>query len=227
MSKPVAHAAPPIATGILVSVTGIPSKVARPSPKRKTVRRELARQVPWLWIVTGSCAMWAIMLLAFVMNSAASGFQEPDEAALVALRLDMQPIAAPAPVIEQPSKVAETPVDLAPVVIDRPPTPLPLRPVAVPPVEEMPPPIEIKPEPVVPVVAEPPAPQPVVNVPAPPKAPMIREDLDLTRYANCQQIGTNILFMKDPPEAFKRARAEKKLVFIVHLSGNLEDKEFT
>jgi hypothetical protein len=46
-------------------------------------------------------------------------------------------------------------------------------------------------------------------------------------FADCQQIGTNVKFMRDPPEAFKRAKAEKKMVFMVHLSGNLEDKEFT
>jgi hypothetical protein len=33
--------------------------------------------------------------------------------------------------------------------------------------------------------------------------------------------------MKEPTEAFARARAERKLVFVMHLSGNLEDKDFT
>jgi hypothetical protein len=33
--------------------------------------------------------------------------------------------------------------------------------------------------------------------------------------------------MKSPPDAFVKARAEKKLVFFVHLSGNLEDPGFT
>jgi len=33
--------------------------------------------------------------------------------------------------------------------------------------------------------------------------------------------------MKDPPEAFQAGQAERKMVFMVHLSGNLEDKEFT
>jgi hypothetical protein len=46
-------------------------------------------------------------------------------------------------------------------------------------------------------------------------------------FANCEQIGTKVLFVRNPPEAFKRAKAEKKMVFVVHLSGNLEDKEFT
>jgi hypothetical protein len=51
--------------------------------------------------------------------------------------------------------------------------------------------------------------------------------IDRKLYADCGQIGSNILFMRDPPDAFQLARAEKKLVFVIHLSGNLEDKEFT
>jgi hypothetical protein len=46
-------------------------------------------------------------------------------------------------------------------------------------------------------------------------------------FVDCEQIGVNVLFMKDAAEAFQRGQAEKKTVFIVHLSGNLEDKEFT
>ena len=51
--------------------------------------------------------------------------------------------------------------------------------------------------------------------------------LDKIDFVDCQQIGTQVRFMKDPADAFKRAKAEKKLVFVMHLSGNLEDKEFT
>jgi hypothetical protein len=46
-------------------------------------------------------------------------------------------------------------------------------------------------------------------------------------FVECARIGTDIRFMSEPAEAFQRARAEKKMVFMVHLSGNLEDKEFT
>jgi hypothetical protein len=53
-------------------------------------------------------------------------------------------------------------------------------------------------------------------------APLINDDI-----VECARIGTDVRFMKDPAAAFLRARAEKKMVFIVHLSGNLEDKEFT
>ena len=43
----------------------------------------------------------------------------------------------------------------------------------------------------------------------------------------CARIGTDVQFMKDPVAAFKRAREERKMVFMMHLSGNLEDKDFT
>ena len=55
------------------------------------------------------------------------------------------------------------------------------------------------------------------------------EDLPLRKndFVECARIGTDIRFMKEPAEAFQRARAEKKMVFMVHLSGNLEDEKFT
>ena len=40
-------------------------------------------------------------------------------------------------------------------------------------------------------------------------------------------LGPNIQFVKDPPEAFLQARKEKKLVFFMHLAGNFEDEKFT
>lgn len=43
----------------------------------------------------------------------------------------------------------------------------------------------------------------------------------------CQKFGTTIEFIENPPDAFKKARAFGKQVFMVHLSGNFEDKEFT
>jgi hypothetical protein len=46
-------------------------------------------------------------------------------------------------------------------------------------------------------------------------------------FANCEQIGSKVQLMREPPAAFQRAKAERKMVFIVHLSGNLEDKDFT
>ena len=34
-------------------------------------------------------------------------------------------------------------------------------------------------------------------------------------------------WLTDLPKALDKAKAEKKLVFMIHLSGNFEDKEFT
>jgi hypothetical protein len=49
----------------------------------------------------------------------------------------------------------------------------------------------------------------------------------LDEFVECARIKTDVRFMKEPADAFKRAREEKKLVFMMHLSGNLEDVEFT
>jgi hypothetical protein len=75
--------------------------------------------------------------------------------------------------------------------------------------------------------------EPVIQKPI--VAPIVQEPLaevpvlplNKEAFVNCDQIGVNVLFMKDPTEAFKRARSEKKMVFMIHLSGNLEDKDFT
>jgi hypothetical protein len=43
----------------------------------------------------------------------------------------------------------------------------------------------------------------------------------------CDKLGTRIVFHKNPPDAFKEAKEQKKLVLMIHLSGIFEDKEFT
>jgi hypothetical protein len=40
-------------------------------------------------------------------------------------------------------------------------------------------------------------------------------------------LGTRVAFEASPPDAFARARDENKLVFVIHLAGNLEDPGFT
>jgi hypothetical protein len=45
--------------------------------------------------------------------------------------------------------------------------------------------------------------------------------------AKSSNLGTDIAFGDDPPAAFRAATRERKLVMMVHLSGNFEDKEFT
>ncbi len=226
MSKPVAESAPPIPTGILVSVSGLPSKTERPAPKRKVVPRVRARQVPWLWLVSGGSAAWALLILAIGLSTAAPERPQPSEPAPV-----LTPLAhvTPAPVDDYtilPKEIVP-PEGVDPIAPPEPaPAPLPLFPAENMPEPPMEPGVPIAPEP--PRVEEPNVPVEVEPVkPTLPKPPPPRKDVDLRLFASCEQIGTNILFMKDPPEAFKRARAEKKLVFMVHLSGNLEDKEFT
>jgi len=39
--------------------------------------------------------------------------------------------------------------------------------------------------------------------------------------------GTSVRFARSPSEAARQAREERKLLFVVHLSGNFEEKQFT
>ena len=43
----------------------------------------------------------------------------------------------------------------------------------------------------------------------------------------CKGYGTAVRFAKSPTVAMERAKKENKLVFVLHLSGNLEDDGFT
>lgn len=45
--------------------------------------------------------------------------------------------------------------------------------------------------------------------------------------AACGKFGTRVAFEATGPDAFARAKAENKLVFVMHLSGNFEDPGFT
>jgi hypothetical protein len=45
--------------------------------------------------------------------------------------------------------------------------------------------------------------------------------------AECGKRGTSIPFVSNPADAFRKAARERKLVFVVHLSGHFEDEEFT
>lgn len=45
--------------------------------------------------------------------------------------------------------------------------------------------------------------------------------------ADCQQLGTRVQFIQNPAEAFRLAGEQKKMVFMIHLSGNFEDRGFT
>jgi len=91
--------------------------------------------------------------------------------------------------------------------------------------DDMPPLLPIDPEIVKTIIGEketPPDPQ-GEKAPAMPAL----SDLNPSVFASCSQVSTGVNLMKDPTEAFKKAHAENKLVFMINLSGNLEDKEFT
>ena len=45
--------------------------------------------------------------------------------------------------------------------------------------------------------------------------------------ATCGSYGTTIEFLDSPKEAAAQAKKEKKLVFVLHVSGNFEDPRFT
>jgi hypothetical protein len=51
--------------------------------------------------------------------------------------------------------------------------------------------------------------------------------VDASVCQSSEQFGTAIHFITSPVEAFKKAHDENKLVFMMHLSGNFEDKGFT
>lgn len=44
---------------------------------------------------------------------------------------------------------------------------------------------------------------------------------------SCGGYGTAVDFLDSPAEAAKKAAKEQKLVFVLHVSGNFEDPQFT
>jgi hypothetical protein len=205
----------PIPVAIPVSPPPALAAAERPAPKR--VASPSPRKVPWSWIVTGGSIGWAVMILALGMYLQQRRIQ-PEEplAVMVAPPVEAQvtPLLSPLPLSGVPDDFAEG--EPAPVPLPK----LQHRPQSV----ELPPPLQIEPAPV---------PAPAIQIePAEPAAPMKparvkRKEVDLEVFASCEKVGTDILFMKNPVDAFAKANQEKKLVFIVHLSGNLEDPGFT
>ena len=45
--------------------------------------------------------------------------------------------------------------------------------------------------------------------------------------ATCGSFGTSVDFVKSPKDAAKQALKEEKLVFVLHVSGDFEDPDFT
>jgi hypothetical protein len=210
MSKPIGSPAP-IAIPVSAPPKVTPSKPARRKP------RERGPDVPWLGIVTAASLGWAFIILVIGLCADRRDLQHVEPEPVV----PTVPVAAsipPPPAVAAP--IAAEPSQPDPEAAVETPT-LPMREVPIaPPVEStllLEYQLDLKPA--APAQVAPPA---VVEVPR-----KFRKDVDLKVYANCAKIGSNVLFVKNPPDAFQKAGAEKKLVFFVHLSGNLEDPGFT
>jgi hypothetical protein len=215
----------PIPMGILVKPATKIDRFERPAPRRRTEGAPSGeKQIPWLWLAIGGSAAWVVLVLTVALltrnQETAQEIANPPLPRLVAVD---GPLANAAPAPKAVNAVnANDPGEAAE------PMPMPMPKARLVPkqvlVNDGPPPIDIPPE------EQPKQLVPVVARNRDPVAPATRvkhKDLDLKVFANCEQIGTNVLFVKEPPQAFLRAKDEKKMVFMVHLSGNLEDPGFT
>lgn len=212
MSKASAPRAQMVPIGIPVSP---PPKVERPTPKRKAARSPRGTQIPWLWVVCGGSVAWAILIMSVGLCSerrAPAPASEPEPI--------VQPVAVAS--VAAPELPSPTPLpDLVPddAVPELPKPALPVRPMANPNEHET---LLLLETPPYCVKLAPPA----TLVDVAPAKPM-RRIVDTNVFASCEKVGTDVLFMKNPVDAFARAAKEKKLVFFIHLSGNLEDPGFT
>lgn len=57
--------------------------------------------------------------------------------------------------------------------------------------------------------------------------PTKEKPAELCTDGTCGQYGTSVSFVKTPSEAARQALKEEKLVFVLHVSGNFEDPDFT
>jgi hypothetical protein len=71
--------------------------------------------------------------------------------------------------------------------------------------------------------AVPPPPEPAAPTPAPAAAPTPAP----AAACSAETFGTGVDFVSSPAEAYRRAKADGKLVFLLHVSGNFEDSCFT
>ncbi len=200
---------PPLYRAVPVAIPVSPGPFARPRPRPPLVRRPdpppatLRQRIPWCAVLVGASTVWTMALVVVAClagpGDAPAVPQTPPPVALAQF-------AAPAPVAAVEAPPAVVP---APPVADEPEVP-PLPPIADGPALGL----------VILKQKEGPEPAPA---PAGVK-PIAPEEKPATCAAN---LGTRIPFVKDPPEAFQLARKERKLVLMIHLSGNFEEKEFT
>jgi hypothetical protein len=207
--------------GILVNPAKKASKAERGSPRWN--REDGERQIPWLWIAVGGSAGWVVIILVIALvTRGQERIVEQELAPMPLPRAVDGPLADAAPrVVQQPVAVdVGVNADVRPAGALKP----KLQPKQIK-QDDGPPPIDIAP---VEIIQEAPAPVKAAAAPAPVLPGAARnKDIDLNLFANCQQIGTDVLFVKDPPKAFLKAKDEKRMVCMVHLSGNLEDPGFT
>jgi hypothetical protein len=191
----------PIPVGILVSVSDARSRT-RTKPRRREVVRlaVLPSLPPPRWLAAMHDLPWYAFLAVGVALWAIGG-----AACACAALLPGPSVTPDLPMVSPPFALASTAeLSRIPTIVDAPSMP------AV--TDEVPP---SSPEP----------PLAAVNVVEPVPPPEITLPRDIA--APVCDLGTPITFVKNPVQAFKAAKQENKLVFIVHLSGNFEDKEFT
>ena len=191
-----------IPQGILVA-SKVAKKAECPAPTKRG-RDGSARQIPWMWIAAGGSIAWVVIVVVIALLTLGQ------ERATEEARPLPKPLAVDGGMAEAPVKVRA--VDILPDNIPDPaPQPLPapklVRPERIV-KDDAPPPFDILPEDMKP-------------------AKPARKVVDLKVYQDCQQIGCDVLFVRDTVDAFRRASEEKKMVFMVHLSGNMEDPDFT
>jgi hypothetical protein len=190
------------------------SAAERPAPRRKKAPR--GRPFPLLWVATGGSLIWIFFIVVIALYALA---QEPPVTRQRAVAQADGVIVVNVP--NQAQVAVPDIADLRQEAEGKRPAQgpkLPFRDAQGPKLDNMPPAIKILPEAIVPRDA---------NGPIDDFRPAANKEWGAADFVACARIGTQVKFMKDPPDAFRRARAEKKLVFMVHLSGNLEDPEFT
>jgi len=203
----------PIPVGILVPARGN-SPRAKERPQTKSAVRPLSARLRSLWLplLVAACAVWTFGLVGVAVFQSA-GAREPASPPIQIVANQGAPAVNPnaQPLVPVPDDfVIDVQIDAAQV--DAPQGNVPLAIAGLQPGGGGAPPLVNLP--------------PILK-PAVPAAADQAEEQPVKAAVCAANLGTRIHFVKDPPEAFRQARQEKKLVLVIHLSGNFEEKEFT
>jgi hypothetical protein len=57
--------------------------------------------------------------------------------------------------------------------------------------------------------------------------PVVKKADPGTAEPSCATYGTSVHFLSNQAEAARQARADQKLLFVLHVSGNFEEARFT